>query len=507
MEQELVNLKKELSTYKKLFDDNEIPTIILDLNGKCLDVNTSFLRELKLNTKNDILNTYPSYKSPFKQNDGKKSSSKANEMINIAIEKGHHEFDWQNKDQNNTLIHSLVKLKKIKYLEQDSIKGEIQVITDIELLEEKNRNLENSVKTEIKKSNDFFKKVTESLDKIGEGLFLVEEDFTINYMNNTMIDWFGDQTGKICYKAVAGLEEPCSYCKISDVIQNKQVVEYRPTTPDGQSFEIVATPLNHENNKTMKMEVIRNTTLKVKQEKEISQKSKMIQMGEVMENIAHQWRQPLSVISTLSTGMKIQQKMNILKEEDLAINCDLINKNAQYLSETIDNFRDYIQGDAKEIRFDLTLNLEKCLDLVNSIIKTNSIIVIKDFDNSIEIINYPNVFFQALINVINNAKDALMKNKPTTRYLFLKTYKDNEFAYIEIKDNAGGVPSSIISKLFEVYFTTKHKSQGTGLGLYMTYNIIVNNMNGHITAENETYYYNNISYRGLKFIISLPLTK
>ena len=120
------------------------------------------------------------------------------------------------------------------------------------------KNLETQKK--IQDANYNLKQYLEAIDKIGIGLFVVDEDYTTRYMNKTMIKWFGDQTHKICYSSVAGLSEPCPYCKLPEVINENKKVVYEPTTPDGQTFEIVATSIKNSDGTTSKMEFIRNVT-------------------------------------------------------------------------------------------------------------------------------------------------------------------------------------------------------------------------------------------------------
>ena len=126
-------------------------------------------------------------------------------------------------------------------------------------LEEQNEILKRA-ETNLKESNYNLSQYMDSIDKIDIGLFVVKEDFTIQYMNKTMIKWFGDQEGKTCYSSVANLDEPCPYCKLDDVIFDNKKVIYEPTTPDGQSFNIVATSIKNSDGTTSKMEVIRNVT-------------------------------------------------------------------------------------------------------------------------------------------------------------------------------------------------------------------------------------------------------
>ncbi|MEA3553321.1 MAG: HAMP domain-containing sensor histidine kinase [Campylobacterota bacterium] len=116
---------------------------------------------------------------------------------------------------------------------------------------------------------------------------------------------------------------------------------------------------------------------------------------------------------------------------------------------------------------------------------------------------FPNELSQCFINIFNNSND-IFKNLEYEKYLFISAKIENEQTIIVFKDNAGGIPEDILQKIFEPYFTTKHQSQGTGLGLHMTYNIIVEGMNGTIEAKNNNYTYNDKKYNGAEFIISLP---
>ena len=129
--------------------------------------------------------------------------------------------------------------------------------------------------------------------------------------------------------------------------------------------------------------------------------------------------------------------------------------------------------------------------------------------NLVEEINiegYPNELIQCFINIFNNAKDALLENnKEGDRYIFISQETINNNVVIKFKDNAGGISQNIISKIFEPYFTTKHASEGTGLGLHMAYNLIVEGMHGNLKVNNINYKYNNKEYVGAEFTISLPL--
>jgi len=240
----------------------------------------------------------------------------------------------------------------------------------------------------------------------------------------------------------------------------------------------------------------------------LAEQSKMGALGEMIGNIAHQWRQPLSVISTASTGMLLQKQLGTLDEDQLCESLKKINDTTQHMSQTIDSFRDFIKGDIKKIPFNLADEIKSCLIIEDGIIKQNNIVVTTTLDESIEIINNPHGLTQALVNIINNAKDALIATKDSeNRLLFITTTKKRDKVFISIKDNADGINETIINKIFEPYFTTKHKSQGTGLGLHMTYKLITETLNGEISIKNNSYSFNGKQYKGAEFIITLPLSE
>ena len=253
----------------------------------------------------------------------------------------------------------------------------------------------------------------------------------------------------------------------------------------------------------IKVEVEKNA----EQERKLANQSKQAALGDMIGNIAHQWRQPLSYISTAASGIRISKEMGILEEKDLLNFTDGIMENANYLSQTIDDFRDFIKAEKKLEEFDVSNIVDKSLLIVNSSINNHKLHIIKNFEEGIKICNYANELQQVVINIFNNAKDALKEKVPQEkdRLIFIDVYKDEVNVYISVKDTAGGIPDSIIDRIFEPYFTTKHQSQGTGLGLYMTHQIVCESMNGIVDIENKSFEYQNQSYAGAQFTIGLKL--
>ncbi len=237
----------------------------------------------------------------------------------------------------------------------------------------------------------------------------------------------------------------------------------------------------------------------------LAEQSKMVSMGEMIGNIAHQWRQPLSIISTASTGLIMEKEYGIFDETKLVNTCNIINDNAQYLSKTIDDFRNFIKGDRAKKYFNLTDEINSFLNLINGSIKNNNIHMIMNLQEDIKIDGYQNELTQCLINIFNNAKDVLKEKVENNRLIFISTFASEDKAMIKIKDNGGGIPKDILPKIFDPYFTTKHQSQGTGLGLHMIYNLIVDGMGGTVEAHNINYEYDGQEYIGAEFEITLSL--
>jgi len=277
--------------------------------------------------------------------------------------------------------------------------------------------------------------------------------------------------------------------------------------------ELIITPVLDEDNEIVNFIAVKEDITEKKlmllekeaKDKLFFQQSKMAAMGEMLGNIAHQWRQPLSAISTAATGTKLQKEMNVLTDSDFDYAMDLINNSTQYLSHTIDDFRSFFDvKNSKESKFFILDSIKKVLNLVSSQFVSKEIEIIKKIQN-VAIVSLENELIQVLLNILNNSKDALVKLKDEEKLLFINTYVKDKKLIVEIKDNARGIKEELLEKIFEPYFTTKHKSQGTGIGLYMSQDIIRNHLDGEILVENEIYEYKGMKYKGAKFTIIINI--
>ena len=233
-------------------------------------------------------------------------------------------------------------------------------------------------------------------------------------------------------------------------------------------------------------------------EKLLFEQAKMVQLGEMIGNIAHQWRQPLTSISASSTGLILKKEMNFLSDNDFYELTNHITHNAEFLSETVDIFRNFIKEKKEIKKVVLQDRIDIALKIINVTFKSKNIQIINNinYKKAIEIKMYLGELEQVLINILNNAKDVLIERKVENAKVEISLESTKTHINILIEDNAGGINRDILPNIFDKYFTTKSKDEGTGLGLYMSKKIITDSLKGVLSVENKN--------KGACFNIQLP---
>ncbi|WP_419671330.1 ATP-binding protein [Aliarcobacter butzleri] len=251
-------------------------------------------------------------------------------------------------------------------------------------------------------------------------------------------------------------------------------------------------------NTELEEKVIVETSKQKEQEQLLIQQTRLAAMGEMIGNIAHQWRQPLNALGLILQNLKFSYEIGELDEKMIDKSVKKATLLTENMSKTIDDFRNFFRPNKAKENFKINEGITKAVELIESTFEHNNIKLEKDFVSSeIEFFGFANEFSQVILNLLTNAKDAVLENKIENPLIIIQTKIDDEYIYISIKDNGLGIKDEIINKIFEPYFTTKDEGKGTGIGLYMSKIIIENNMNGKIEVKNEQ--------NGANVIIKLPI--
>ncbi len=237
---------------------------------------------------------------------------------------------------------------------------------------------------------------------------------------------------------------------------------------------------------------------RLEQEQILIQQSKLAAMGEMIGNIAHQWRQPLAQISAIHMNMKITYDFGNFTKEYLNSKIKEANTLTSYMSQTINDFQDFFKPQGEKEYFFVEQACKDAYFIVESSLKYHGVTIDFDIKDDCKVLGYKNEYSQVILNIISNAKDIILERKIKKPYINIEIKSGQSYAIVKIQDNAGGVSADIIDKIFDPYFTTRHKTQGTGIGLYMAKNIIERNMNGLINVRNEN--------DGALFTVKVPLT-
>jgi len=214
------------------------------------------------------------------------------------------------------------------------------------------------------------------------------------------------------------------------------------------------------------------------------QQSKLAAMGELLNNIAHQWRQPLNNIAVSIQTMQYLNKAGELSQQEMDRDIKAVMDILFYMSGTIDDFRSFFIKDREKREFVLQEVVEKTLNLLRSTLDDKGIMVSIAAEADVRAIGYPNEYAQSLMNILNNARDALLERQVPGPAITLVIRQEGDRSVLTVSDNAGGIPQQILPQIFEPYFTTKGPSQGTGIGLYMAKTMIERNMGGTLTVRN-----------------------
>jgi len=276
----------------------------------------------------------------------------------------------------------------------------------------------------------------------------------------------------------------------------------------GNPLKSIGTVLDITKMETYKKEIEelnKNLTQKVQEELQKSrdkdklmfQQSRLIAMGEMISMIAHQWRQPISTISMEANNLLADLALNEVNNEEIQTVANVLLEQTQYLSSTIDDFKNFFQPKQEKVLSSVSQVLDDTFKVMGKSLDYHNIKIVKELNDHTQTKLYTKELLHVFINLLKNSKDVLLElDEEIEKVIRVRTYEDEEMIYTEIEDNGGGIEDSIIDKIFDPYFTTKDAKNGTGLGLYMSKSILIKHFNASIIVHN--------TQDGAKFTISIP---
>lgn len=234
----------------------------------------------------------------------------------------------------------------------------------------------------------------------------------------------------------------------------------------------------------------------------MNKQARTVAIADMIGNVAHHWRQPLSVITTSISGLKILSEIKgSISDEQISEVNDVILRTAQILSNTIDVFKDFTNDGKEKEYFNISKTVYRSIELFKVTYQNSDCIFEFLMNETLTVDGIEAELSRVIINILNNSFESFEKEKIENRKILISIEEIENLIYLKIADNAGGIDPLIIDKLFDPYFTTKHKFQGTGLGLFICSRIIIDHFNGHIACKNIEIN----GEKGSEFLITLPI--
>ncbi len=284
--------------------------------------------------------------------------------------------------------------------------------------------------------------------------------------------------------------------RTAEIVHKSHEIQRKNEVLEQQKEEILSQSHQLENiNKSLEDKIVDELSKSRKKDLMLIQQSRQAAMGEMIGNIAHQWRQPLNAVGVIIQNLQEAYDYEELNKEYLNDRVQKSMEIIQYMSQTIDDFRNFFKPEKSIQPFNVKQVVEKCISFVEATLKRNDIRLTFHATEDIFVQGYSNEYAQVVLNLLNNSKDIILERKINSPFIEVNLFQKEGVSYLYVTDNAGGIHESIREKIFTPYFTTKEPGEGTGLGLYMSKTIIEKNMGGSLTFENTA--------DGVEFIVKL----
>ena len=468
---------QQINLLSTLFDESLDAILILDLktqkfilfNQKALELYNYTEEEMRQITPKDLT-------LEFITDEEMKKRQK-----NI-LEKGWDKFTTKHKTKDAKALDVLIKSKRIELIPDSPL----LYITMINLGKE--QKIEQEFETIFYSSKDGI--ATINLDgnfiKFNDSFKQLSEYSYNELINISVFDLFTRENKE-------------KIQELMDLIIKEKYIENFETTfiTKNEKLMIIYITMNLMPNQKEILLIIKNFTLL----KLIELEKKFKSLNELIQNISHQWKQPLSTISIIASGIKLQRELNLYDISNLDNDMSKIVEITNYLSNIINNFDD-MAFETFGKAYSICQLISEILHEMKKNFEKNHIKIITNYkvDNKIYIDKFK--FSEAIKNILNNSIEAFIETNVENRVIIIKTESINNHLNLKIQDNAGGIDEKILSKIIEPYFTTKHQSQGTGLGLTNTYKTIVEMHKYLLSFDNCQTIFENKNYKGLNVTIT-----
>lgn len=424
------------------------------------------------------------------------------EVLNIVkeiIEKNWSEYKYRlNKDFNNSILSKI----KTYFINSNHYKNQYIKELNIENIDNKMVDIFSSIeKLDKKNSKEYFTNINFNIDSIfvylgslvnyDLNLAINEKRDTDNIFKLVTIFSFISIFFVVFFTIILSLFITFHFRKLyylQEKIVEKKTKELKE--------------LNNNLEQKIKLEVAKNR----KKDIIMFQQARFASLGEMLNNIAHQWRQPLGSITMIIQSFQTKMRVNKLSPEFVEQKVKDALLLAQNMSNTLDDFKNFFSPNRSKNSFFIKDCVEHSIELSKYFLNKENIKIDLIVKKDKQITTFYNELSHIFLNIISNSKDALVSSvNKNDRIIKIIVNSKKNFLFINIIDNGGGVPDDILPKIFEPYYTTKYKSAGTGIGLYMSKQIIEKHLNGEISCKNIKLEVNKKVFKGASFTITIPI--
>jgi PAS domain S-box-containing protein len=366
----------------------------------------------------------------------------------------------------------------------------------------------------IRESREKYQAIVDSFDGF---IYSCSQDCRVEFMNRKLIERAGrDAVGEYCYKVMHDRDSVCPWCLNERVFAGEKIHWEMFSPKDNNWYYVVNVPIRHADGSMSKHSMMFDITDRKRFEEELQRQKQLLQelndtlenrveeevaknrekdimliqqnrqaaLGEMLDHIAHQWKQPLNSISLIIQGLEEASSYGELTDEVIGESVGKTIALVQHMAQTIDTFRGFYRPDKEKKVFNVKDSIDQALAFIAPALRFHSIAVELDVDPGLTAFGYSKEYAQVLLNILANARDIFMTRGTEKARVIVRAYAEDNKAVVTIEDNGGGIPEAIIGRIFDFYFTTNEAGGGTGIGLYMSRNIIEKNMGGTLSAEN-----------------------